>query len=221
MERTRLLRKEEPLELHAVFSEQALRLRVGSKQVMNEQYRHLLAMAELANVTVQVVADPNDAAQMATANTYKQETENYWNGRTESGKNNETISFNFAITIVAPGQQKANTDTLTVVNGTGRSNVQMTLGPTSIPDTGTLYTNDNTGNPSGMAGIGPHESGHLLGLRDMYSPGETVGYNATPTVDIMRYAQPTNGVQTAFMMLSPANLNKTIQYRPCPHQPCP
>ncbi|HWO61217.1 MAG TPA: helix-turn-helix transcriptional regulator [Umezawaea sp.] len=64
MERTRLLGKEEPLELHAVFSEQALRLRVGGKRVMNEQYRHLLAMAELPNVTLQVVkpeAGPHSA----------------------------------------------------------------------------------------------------------------------------------------------------------------
>ncbi|WNV90483.1 helix-turn-helix transcriptional regulator [Umezawaea sp. Da 62-37] len=55
MERTRLLSKEEPLELHAVFNEQALRLRVGNKKVMNEQYRHLLGLAELPNVTLQVV----------------------------------------------------------------------------------------------------------------------------------------------------------------------
>lgn len=73
-----------------------------------------------------------------------------------------------------------------------------------------------------MAGIGPHESGHLLGIRDLYYPGEVVGYNPAPTVDIMRYAQPTNGALTAFMVLSPANLNKTIHYRApaCRHLPC-
>lgn len=55
MQRTRLLSKEEPLVLHAVVNEQALRLRVGDQKVLNEQYRHLLDVAELPNVTLQVV----------------------------------------------------------------------------------------------------------------------------------------------------------------------
>ncbi|NUS62780.1 MAG: helix-turn-helix domain-containing protein [Saccharothrix sp.] len=55
MQRTLLLSKEEPLELHAVINEQALRLRVGDQQVLNEQYRNLVRMSELPNVTIQVV----------------------------------------------------------------------------------------------------------------------------------------------------------------------
>lgn len=55
MQRTLLLNKEEPLELHAVINEQALRLRVGDQKVLDEQYRHLVRMSELPNVTIQVV----------------------------------------------------------------------------------------------------------------------------------------------------------------------
>lgn len=55
MERARLLSKEEPLELHAVINEQALRLKVGDQKILNEQYRHLLDMTEHPNVTLQVV----------------------------------------------------------------------------------------------------------------------------------------------------------------------
>lgn len=55
MQRTRLLGKEEPLELHAVINEQALRLRVGDQKILNDQYRHLARLSELPNVTIQVV----------------------------------------------------------------------------------------------------------------------------------------------------------------------
>ncbi|MEV8442960.1 helix-turn-helix transcriptional regulator [Actinosynnema sp. NPDC051121] len=55
MQRARLLLKEEPLELHAVVNVQALRLRVGDQDLMNEQYRHLLRLGALPNVTLQVV----------------------------------------------------------------------------------------------------------------------------------------------------------------------
>lgn len=55
MQRTLLLSKEEPLELHAVINEQALRLRVGDQKILNDEYRHLARLSELPNVTIQVV----------------------------------------------------------------------------------------------------------------------------------------------------------------------
>ncbi|ONI85494.1 transcriptional regulator [Saccharothrix sp. ALI-22-I] len=55
MQRSRLLLKEEPLELHAVLNLHALRLRVGDQKLMNEQYQHLLRLSDLPNVTLQVV----------------------------------------------------------------------------------------------------------------------------------------------------------------------
>jgi transcriptional regulator with XRE-family HTH domain len=55
MQRSRLLDGEEPLKLHAVINEQALRLRVGDQDVRNEQYRHLVELSERPNVTLQVV----------------------------------------------------------------------------------------------------------------------------------------------------------------------
>jgi transcriptional regulator with XRE-family HTH domain len=64
MQRARLLDRDTPLQLHAVFNEQALRLRVGDRQTVEEQYRHLLALAEKDNVTLQVVrpeAGPHSA----------------------------------------------------------------------------------------------------------------------------------------------------------------
>ncbi|CCH28451.1 helix-turn-helix transcriptional regulator [Actinosynnema sp. NPDC047251] len=53
MHRTLLLDK--GLALHAVFTEQALRLRVGTPEVRGAQYRHLLALGERPDVTIQVV----------------------------------------------------------------------------------------------------------------------------------------------------------------------
>ncbi|NUT48312.1 MAG: helix-turn-helix domain-containing protein [Saccharothrix sp.] len=55
MQRAQLLHRDEPLELHAIFNLQALLLRVGGDEVMAEQYRHLLKLGALPNVTLQVV----------------------------------------------------------------------------------------------------------------------------------------------------------------------
>ncbi|MEU4802949.1 helix-turn-helix transcriptional regulator [Actinosynnema sp. NPDC023587] len=55
MSRHRLLHKENPLELHAVVNLQALHLRVGDRELMNEQYRHLVALGALPDVTLQVL----------------------------------------------------------------------------------------------------------------------------------------------------------------------
>jgi transcriptional regulator with XRE-family HTH domain len=72
--RVRLIRQERliapaaPLEVHAIFDEAALRKVVGNPAIMREQLAHLLAMAELPAVTIQVVATAQGVVDgMATA----------------------------------------------------------------------------------------------------------------------------------------------------------
>jgi transcriptional regulator with XRE-family HTH domain len=62
--RARRLTDDEPLELHAVIGEAALRLGVGTPEVRREQYRHLLTMAKLPTVTIQVLR-PEDGPHTA------------------------------------------------------------------------------------------------------------------------------------------------------------
>jgi hypothetical protein len=65
MARTRrLTHPERPLQLHAVVTEGALRLAVGDPEVRRAQLRHLLAMAELPTVTIQVIR-PDDGLHTA------------------------------------------------------------------------------------------------------------------------------------------------------------
>jgi transcriptional regulator with XRE-family HTH domain len=65
MARTRrLTNPERPLRLHAVFTEGALRLAVGDPEMRRAQLRHLLTMAELPTVTIQVVR-PEDGPHTA------------------------------------------------------------------------------------------------------------------------------------------------------------
>ncbi|HKR51678.1 MAG TPA: DUF5753 domain-containing protein [Pseudonocardiaceae bacterium] len=65
MARTRRLSDpDRPLRLHAVLTEGALRLAVGDPQLRRAQLRHLLAMAELPAVTIQVVR-PEDGPHTA------------------------------------------------------------------------------------------------------------------------------------------------------------
>jgi transcriptional regulator with XRE-family HTH domain len=65
MARTRRLTDpERPLSFHAVIPEGALRLAVGSPDVRREQLQHLLSMADLPNVIVQVVR-PEDGPHSA------------------------------------------------------------------------------------------------------------------------------------------------------------
>lgn len=65
MARTRRLSDpERPLRLHAVFAEGALRLAVGGPELRRAQLRHLVAMAELPTVTIQVVR-PEDGPHTA------------------------------------------------------------------------------------------------------------------------------------------------------------
>jgi hypothetical protein len=44
-----------PLELHAIVDESVVRRIVGGDQVMNEQLRHLIEMAQLPNVTIEIL----------------------------------------------------------------------------------------------------------------------------------------------------------------------
>jgi transcriptional regulator with XRE-family HTH domain len=55
MGRAQRLTTANPLRLHAMVNEQALRLRVGPPEIMKAQYEHLLALAERPNITLQVV----------------------------------------------------------------------------------------------------------------------------------------------------------------------
>lgn len=61
----RLLQDDNPPSLHVVLDEAALRRHVGGVEVMREQLRHLVAMAERPNITLQVV--PFEAGAYAGA----------------------------------------------------------------------------------------------------------------------------------------------------------
>jgi hypothetical protein len=50
-----LVRERDPLSLHALVHEAALRTVIGGQDTMTAQLEHLLAMAKLPNVTIQVV----------------------------------------------------------------------------------------------------------------------------------------------------------------------
>jgi transcriptional regulator with XRE-family HTH domain len=60
----RLTNPERPLQLHAVVTEGALRLAVGDRELWRDQLRHLIAMAELPTVTIQVIR-PDDGPHTA------------------------------------------------------------------------------------------------------------------------------------------------------------
>jgi transcriptional regulator with XRE-family HTH domain len=62
--RARRLTDQEPLGLHAVIGEAALRLNVGTPQIRQEQYRHLLTLAKRRNITIQVLR-PEDGPHTA------------------------------------------------------------------------------------------------------------------------------------------------------------
>ena len=63
--RAKRLTEPEPLELHAVIGEAALRLNVGTPEIRREQYRHLLNLGKQRNVTIQVLR-PEDGPHTAT-----------------------------------------------------------------------------------------------------------------------------------------------------------
>jgi transcriptional regulator with XRE-family HTH domain len=56
------IERENPLHrLWAVVDESALRRRIGSPEVMREQYQHLLAKAQQANITIQIIPESKGA----------------------------------------------------------------------------------------------------------------------------------------------------------------
>ena len=69
MTRQKLLTRNDPLELSVILDEGALRRRVGGADVMTGQLSHLIAMAELPNVTLQVLPFA-DGAHMAMAGSF-------------------------------------------------------------------------------------------------------------------------------------------------------
>jgi transcriptional regulator with XRE-family HTH domain len=66
MERAQRLSGGNPMHLHAAVNEQALRLSVGTVEIMREQYEHLIALAERPNITLQVVVPERGPHQAVT-----------------------------------------------------------------------------------------------------------------------------------------------------------
>lgn len=66
MERAQRLSDDNPMYLHAAVNEQALRLSVGTVEIMREQYEHLIALAERPNITLQVVVPERGPHQAVT-----------------------------------------------------------------------------------------------------------------------------------------------------------
>jgi hypothetical protein len=64
--RAKRLTDEDPLNLHVVIGEAALRLDVGTPEVRREQHKHLLALGKRPNVTIQVLR-PEDGPHTATS----------------------------------------------------------------------------------------------------------------------------------------------------------
>lgn len=62
----RLTDGDSPLKVHAVIAEAALRLRVGSTEVRQAQLEHLVVLADLPNVTIQIIR-PEDGIHSAVA----------------------------------------------------------------------------------------------------------------------------------------------------------
>jgi RHS repeat-associated protein len=168
---------------------------------------------------IQIVRAANDPLARATARAFKQNAEKYWNRQHLTGPNGESVRFRVKVREVNAGQAAANKDKMIVVNGTGVAKVNMNMalvpGAANPPDAGLLFTTDATGNPSGHAGVDPHETGHFFGLRD-HGPRPLPNWGAgTAAENIMEYAQPANSPLTAVQELfSPANTNVSIVHIP-------
>ncbi|UUU23818.1 helix-turn-helix domain-containing protein [Streptomyces sp. DSM 40750] len=68
MERQRVLTRENPPAVHAVIHESALRMRFGGAQVLRDQLLHLIEMARLPNVTIQIYPFTSQAHAALTGN---------------------------------------------------------------------------------------------------------------------------------------------------------
>lgn len=66
MGRGQRLTADEPMHLHASVNEQALRLRVGSPEILREQYEHLIDLASRPNITFQVVVPERGRHEAST-----------------------------------------------------------------------------------------------------------------------------------------------------------
>ncbi len=63
--RQKILNRSDPVLLHAVIDESALRRQIGGPQVMAEQYRHLIAAADQSNIVIQILPFSAGAHQSA------------------------------------------------------------------------------------------------------------------------------------------------------------
>jgi RHS repeat-associated protein len=169
----------------------------------------------VASVDAQIVVDNLvEPALWDTAAAFRQGAQDYWNSQTVTS-GGDTLTFNVSMTIAVRGSERSDVDTLTVVDGRGRSAVDQHLvgygtNSPSPHDSGSIYTIDSTNNPGGMRAIGAHEAGHLMGMRDTYNEkAGPVPLNTSSAVDIMYYAQFTNSPLTAYMVLRP-NGNSVI-----------
>jgi hypothetical protein len=162
-------------------------------------------------VRAQIIANSNDLEQVSTAWSFKVHAEAYWNKLSVTTHKGIAITFDVQLNVVEANDARPNTDTLTVVQGAGRSHVNRIMRRgASLPDSGELFTQDNSGNPSGWSGIAPHEVGHLMGLPDLYVPGVAHPVQTGSDFDIMESAQPDNSAPSAQFAISPANLNSHV-----------
>jgi transcriptional regulator with XRE-family HTH domain len=64
--RAKRLNDDDPVTVHAIIGEAALRLNVGTPEIRQAQYKHLLALGKLPHVTIQVLR-PDDGPHTATS----------------------------------------------------------------------------------------------------------------------------------------------------------
>jgi len=167
-----------------------------------------------ATVEGQIVYDPNLSDQAQAAQTFKLAAETYWNSQVSRTGSGKTLLFDVSLSLVELGSEVAGVDTLTVVSGPGVAKVNQTRAAdgSNSPDTGTIYTVDASGNPSGLWGVAPHEVGHLMGLAELPTEAwfEAVPYSPGPQYDIMHAADPSNLPHSAFRVASPSNWNVLV-----------
>jgi transcriptional regulator with XRE-family HTH domain len=99
-----LLRNESPLQLHALIDEAALRRIIGNREVIAAQLDHLIQMAKLPNVTIQVLpfdlCAPGPYVGMMILLSYPESDEPdsaYW----ESMASGETVEDNASVTALS------------------------------------------------------------------------------------------------------------------------
>ncbi len=167
------------------------------------------------SVSTEYVYDSNsytaDQAGQVAAN-LEEIASNYWNSQDAT---NEGIPVTFEFTYSVRSTSESATsgfDQLAIDPGQGTSNIVMTMvsdpSKANPVDTGTIFMG-NGNNPTSppITGVMPHERGHQMGLRDMYSG--PVPINNTPAGDIMKFCQPNNsGAQwTPFIIQGTTNWN--------------